>query len=265
MDLRRGDRRAQQLGSEGILIWHLVGFLCFRIVVIHGKDQRKVFFISSVVHGVEIRHQSVAQSEEVLHHLSNVFPVSPGLFSAELAVAGMETHHRGEHSQLYPASCHLVIFIASHMASDIMAPHAVADIGSCRGKVRLEVQRFPGDDGVSGKSDGISVAARSCVSGKGHGTFSPSFVVQIMVMVQHPERIQAFYLADPSGLPVQPPEVHALVFHGMVNMFKAGFQELGICRVKVYRLLLFPVCSHFLCHCSVLFFMGPYSVCRMDV
>ena len=218
-----------------------------------------------MVHGVEIRHQSVAQSEEVLHHLSNVFPVSPGLFSAELAVAGMEAHHRGEHSQLYPASCHLVIFIASHMASDIMAPHAVADIGSRRGKVRLEVQRFPGDDGVSGKSDRISVAARSCVSGKGHRTFSPSFVIQIMIMIQHPKRIQPFYLADPSGLPVQPPEVHALVFHGMINMFEAGFQELRICRIKVYRLLFFPVCSHLLCHCSVLFFMSPYSVCRMDV
>src|SRR5699024_12363155 len=48
-----------------------------------------------------------------------------------------------------------------------------------------------------------------------------------------------------------PPEVHALVFHGMINMFEAGFQELRICRIKVYRLLFFPVCSHLLCHCSV--------------
>ena len=45
------------------------------------------------------------------------------------------------------------------MAADIMTPPSVADVGGCAGKVWLEIQGFPGDVGVSGKSDRIAVGA----------------------------------------------------------------------------------------------------------
>src|SRR5699024_6400112 len=124
--------------------------------------------------------------------------------------------------------CHLIIFDSHHMAADVMAPHAVSNVGGCSCKVRLESKRCPGHNGISGKSYGIAVASRSCVSGKSHRAFSLSPTVQIMVMVQHPKRVQSFYLAEASGLPVKPPEIHALFFHRMENMFKACFQEIGI-------------------------------------
>lgn len=45
------------------------------------------------------------------------------------------------------------------MAADIMTPPSIADVGGCAGKVWLEIQRFPGNVGVSGKSDRIAVGA----------------------------------------------------------------------------------------------------------
>ena len=264
-DLRGCNRSAQKLAAEEILVWHFISFPGFRIIIVHRKHQRQIFLISPVVHGVKIRHQPVSQPEEVFHHICDVLPVSPGLLCVKLAVAGVETHHRRKYSKLKPASCHLIILDPHHMTADIMAPHAVSDIRGSRCEIRLESQRGPGHDSISRKSHRITVASRSCVSGKGHWPFSVPSAVQVMIVVQHPEGIQSFYLAESSGLPVQPPEIDSLLFHRMENMLKACFQEFWICRIKVYRLFLLPIDSHFFCHCPVLFLMGPDTVCRMDI
>ena len=264
-DLGSRNRRAQKLAAEEILIWHFIGFLLLRIVIIHRQHQGQILLISPVVHGIQVRYQPVPQPEKIFHHICNVLPVSPGLLGVKLAVAGMKAHNRGEYAELEPTARHLVVLDPHHMTADIMTPHTVSDIRGRGCEIRLESKRSPGHDSIPGKTDGIPVASRSCISGKGHGPFPVPSAVQIVIMVQHPERIQPLHLTDPSGLPVQPPEIHALLFHRPVDVLKAGFQEFWVRRVKIYRLFIFPVCAHFFSYRPVRFLMGPDTVRRMDV
>ena len=78
------------------------------------------------------------------------------------------------------------------MPADVMAPPAVADIGRGRGEKRLEGKALPGDVGIAGKADRISVPAKARPAGEDETAFfAVASQIQKMEMVQNPQRIQA--------------------------------------------------------------------------
>ena len=146
-----------------------------------------------------------------------------------------------------------------------MAPPAVTDVGSGRCKVGLEVKGIPGDMGISGKTYRISVASGTCISGKSHRTFSVSGAVQEMEVVEDPQRIKPFDLAVASLLPVDPPEIHTFFLSRMMKIFEIGFHKFRTCRIAYYRVLIFIIHTHGLCHVFIHFFPALYAVCRMYI
>ena len=50
----------------------------------------------------------------------------------------MKTIDRAKDPKLQPAKSQVFIIVAPHMATDIMTPPGVADIGSCAGKIGLK-------------------------------------------------------------------------------------------------------------------------------
>ena len=69
----------------------------------------------------------------------------------------MQTVNWGKYAKLYPAKCQLIVTIAKHMSADIVTPPAISNIGSCAGKIRLEIQGLPGYDTITGEAYWISV------------------------------------------------------------------------------------------------------------
>ena len=51
------------------------------------------------------------------------------------------------------------------MSANIMAPPAVSDIRSCSCEIRLEAERVPADDRVTGEADGVTVATGAGLAG----------------------------------------------------------------------------------------------------
>ena len=56
------NRCYNKCGSILIFILHCVSHLLCRICVVHRQDQRRVLFICSVVHGIQIRKHLVTES-----------------------------------------------------------------------------------------------------------------------------------------------------------------------------------------------------------
>ena len=72
------------------------------------------------------------------------------------------------------------------------------------------------------------MAPGACISGECHRTLPVSCVVQIVIVVQHPQRIEPFNLADASGLPVDPPEVYAFFFGRVEDVPEACIEKIRI-------------------------------------
>ena len=151
------------------------------------------------------------------------------------------------------------------MASDVVAPPPISCIAGSCGKVGLESQALPGNNRITGKSDGVSVASDSGISGKGETPFSSPGTVQIMKMVQHPKRIQSRNLCDGSLLPVQPPEINALVLQRMMQLLKVHLQKMPVRHIKRHRLPAFWIYSHTFRHPLVGLLIGTYPVRRMYI
>ena len=168
-------------------------------------------------------------------------------------------------AQLYPADGQVVIPHATHVSADIVAPPSISDVGGIRSKIGLEGQAVPGDHCISGKSHRIAVAAGSCIAGECQPPRAGAPAVQIMIMVEHPERIQAFDLRGIPLLPVNPPEVYAFLLHGMKYRLEICLQELGIRHVKLHRVSAFRVNSHPPGNIRIACLIGPDTVGRMKI
>ena len=61
---------------------------------------------------------------------------------------------------------------------------------------------------------------KMCIRDRGEGALAVPAAVQEVVVVQDPKGIQPLHLAQASLLPVDPPEVHALLLQGMVEVLE---------------------------------------------
>ena len=262
---RRRDGSHDHLASEIILIGRLVGLRRFRMLIIHRHDHRLSRLTRPVVHGIKVRHQTVAQAQEFPHHSLRLLLKAPRFFSIKFTAGTVKPHNRRKYAELRPPRLHLVVLIAPHVASDIMTPPAIADIGSVGRKIRLEIEGFPCGDGIARKSYRIPVASRTRIPGKCHRAFSLPLTVQKMVVIQHPKRIQSRNFAVIPLLPVHPPEIHAHFLIRMVRILKISLQKSRIRNIKVNRIFLFPVHAQRSGHIRIHFLKAPDAFRRMDI
>src|SRR5689334_19119911 len=106
-----------------------------------------------------------------------------------------------------------------------MAPPAVADVGGRRREFGLERQGRPRDDRVPREPDCVSVTARAGVAGEGHAGSAVAGRVEVMEVVQQPERVDPWQVRTATLLPVDPPEVHALGLEWVVQRLEVRAEE----------------------------------------
>lgn len=124
------------------------------------------------------------------------------------------------------------------MATDVMTPPGVTRIGGGIGKVGLEVKALPGTNGISGKTKGISVRAKTCIPGKDQGALIVS-VVEKMIVVQGPQGIQTGDRGAVSLLPVQPPEINTIFLQRMMHVIEIGPDKVQTGDIEINCLFLF--------------------------
>ena len=90
-------------------------------------------------------------------------------------------------------------------------------------------------------------------------------VVEIVVMVQRPEGIEPLDFGLAALLPVDPPEVHALLLIGVVQDLEIGLNEFGICDIEGDRLAGFRIDPHGFRHHFIAILEAAYPPCGMDV
>ena len=83
----------------------------------------------------------------------------------------MEAEDGGEDAELDPAGEEFGFFYAAHVAADVVGPPGVGDVGGGGGEVWLEGEALPGDGGVSGEADGVTVGAEAAPAGEDEGPF----------------------------------------------------------------------------------------------
>ena len=262
---RGGDGAGDQLGAEIVFVGHLVGLGPFGLQVVHGADQRLALAAGVVVHGVQVGHQLMPQPQIALHHRFGDGVIVPGLFPGKGAVRAVQPHNGREHAELHPAGGQLVVPVALHMAADVVAPPAIACVAGVGGEIGLEGQGFPGDDGVPREAHRIPMAADAGVTGEGQPPLALPHTVQKVVVVQHPERVQARDLRPGALLPVHPPEVHSGLLVGVVEVLEIRLQELRVGDVELHRLLFLPVLAQGLGHGAVGLLKGADAVGGVDI
>ena len=191
--------------------------------------------------------------------------ILPRFFSIKWIICTVKAVDRREYSQFYPSGSQFIISVSKHMTTNVMAPPSISDIAGICSEIWLELQTLPCNNRITRESNGISVASRTCISGKGKLSLAFPYTVKIVIMVQHPKGIQTRYFRNSSLLPVKPPEIYAVFFHRMMQIIKINLKEFIICYVKKYRLFLLRIHSHFLCNTWICFFIWADSICRMNI
>ena len=178
-----------------------------------------------MIHGIEIRDHAVTQAQKIFRHVAHIRTIAPRLAHIELIDGAVQTADRRKGSPLHPASIQLIILNTLHVTADIMAPPCIADIIRSRGEIRLEIQRLPRNVGVSGEAHGIPMGAGARIAREGQRAQTVPGGIHKMEMIQHPQGIQPLHARLLALLPVQPPEVHALLLHGMQHILKVVVHE----------------------------------------
>ena len=207
----------------------------------------------------------MTQFQEILHYCFYNLVVFPRFFSIKRVICAVQTIHWWKDSKLYPPCSELVVSVSKHMSTDIMTPPSKTDVAGICCEIWLEFQTLPGNERITGKTNRVSVASWTCISWESQRTLSFPLAVQIVIVVQHPERIQSRNLGYSSLLPVKPPEVYSLFFHRMMQFLKICLNEFRICHIKKYRFLTCRSNSHLLCNSRIGFFISTHSICRMYV
>ncbi len=143
------DRSHDEAFAKIVLIGFAVRLIPDREPPIQGLQKRLVLQRRADAHRVQVRQQTVAEPQELLHHGRALGPVQPRFLGRELAVGGMQPHDRGEDAELYPAGRELVVARPAHVSANVVAPPSVADVGSGAGKLGLELERGPAHDAVA--------------------------------------------------------------------------------------------------------------------
>ena len=153
------------------------------------------------------------------------------------------------------------------MSADVVAPITVEHVGGGRVVVRLEVERFPADDGITRESYLIAVVAQSAPTVIQH---RPCVVMTLHIcecgIVDPPHVAKSWkLLVVVPLLPVEPPEVDAVAFHRSQHFVIPSLHESFGRGVPCYILLLGRIHAHPTCHVGVAILIILYAIGRMKV
>ena len=162
--------------------------------------------------------------------------VMPRLLGPELVLGRVQSIDGGEPPELRPSSHELVIAGPEDVPTDVVAPPSVTDIGGGGRELGLEVQSFPGDDGIARETNGVAVRPGSRVTREGQRAATAiragASRVDVVNVVEHPQWVQSGYRAGLSLLPVHPPQIDSLVLHGMKDVIDVHRGKVWIGNVK---------------------------------
>ena len=179
----------------------------------------------------------------------------------------MRAHYRCERAELHPTGIQLGIYLVAYVTAYVVAPIAVEHVRSRGVEVRLVVESLPRGSGVARKTYLVTVVAqaaptvvdkRARVAVVGHAAEEG--------VVNPPCVAQAFQLGvEQILLPVEPPERHAFLFHGLEHVLEHVGHEFLVGVHPFHRLLALRVHAHVLCQSRVCFFVGSNAVGRVKV
>ena len=201
----------------------------------------------------------------------------------------------------------MFVTIATHVTANIVTPPSVADIRRGSSEIRLELQGFPRNNGVSREANRVAVRTRASIPREGERptvvafhtahvafglpdmhfmliasarlgalfafavlpcvAFGRSRVapgIQVVQMVEHPQRVESRLTGHTALLPVEPPEVNTFGFHTMMHV-EVGAYEIRISQVEFHRLFGCGIDADALGHRRIVVFERAHAVSRMHV
>jgi hypothetical protein len=233
--------------------------------VVHRPHERHAVGGGAVVHRVQVRHEPVAEAQRGGHRLPRLGRVQPRLLDQERVARRVQAQDRREQAELHPAGGELVVAHAEDVAADVVAPPAVADVRRRGGELGLEVQRRPRDVRVAREPDRVAVAAGPRVARERERPPAVAPGVEEVEVVEHPQRVDPVDARVGALLPVEPPEVDALLLERVVHNLEVGAQELRVGDVERDRLVGRRVAPERGSHRLVRVLEPPHPVRRMHV
>ena len=176
----------------------------------------------------------------------------------------MKAVYRTEHPELTPAEIEFVVINAESVTAYIVAPPAVSDVCGGSRHIGLEVETFPIRYAVARKSERVPVTACACVAAEDNSS-SVTGVVEKMVVVQSPQRIQSGDGAFFALLPVYPPESHSFVLVGVVQNIEIAVQKFLTRKIEGDGLFACRVYAVGLSHFFVAVFVKSYARGRVQI
>ena len=254
--------------AEHVLVAVGVSLLVLGVVVVHRAAERQGVVVGAARHAIYIRCELVALAYYVVQDVALVVGEHPRLLVQSGVLRRVGAQDRAERAELHPAYVHLgVDGVGAHVSAHIMTPVAVEHVRRCRIEVRLEVERFPAYYGVAREANLIAVVAQSAPTVVEHRScFAVALHVGERSIVDPPgvAEIGELLVVAPL-LPVEPPEVDAVLLHRVQHLLVPALHEVFVRRRPLYSLLLVGVHAHPLRHRRVAILVGLYAVGRMQV
>ena len=258
------DGSHDQFPPEEILSGALISVLAVGISVVHGFYQGKSLFGIFAGGGIQEGDHGMAQAQEAVDDFSCAVGIAVGHLGEGLVFGAVQTVYGAEYAELHKAYKQLVVLDAAHMSSDVMAPPGVSGIAGGGGEVGKVLQGLPGHHGVSREAHGIAVGADACVAGKDQ-LFLIFGNVKGVVVVQSPKGVVALQGGGGSLLPVNPPEVHAVLLVGLVQKGEVGVDKVVVGKIKFHLFFGGGIHAHTVRHLLILFVDILYAGSRMQV
>ena len=106
--------------------------------------------------------------------------------------------------------------------------------------------------------------ARSRIPREGKRPIPVTPGIQVVQVVEHPQRVESRLTGHTALLPVEPPEVNAFGFHTMMHV-EVGAYEIRIRQVEFHRLFGCGIDADALGHCLIIVFERANAISRMHV
>ena len=229
----RADGGGEDVVAEEEFLLPAVGILLFRIFIIERAAHGNACVIGLPRRAVDVRGEVVAEPDGPPHRVEMVREDPEALLHrGVLGRVGLED--RGEDAALEPARVEFGVGFLHprglHMAADVVAPVAVADVGGGGGEPGEAGEDLPTGLRVAGEADLVAVAADAAPAVIDHRPAGVGTLVRALADdvveegVVEPEGVgEAFgVFAEPPLLPVEPPEIDALPLEGTDDGIEVG-------------------------------------------
>ena len=139
----------------------------------------------------------------------------------------MEAQAWAERAKLDPTSEKLPIHRAE-VAADVVTPPAEAHVGGGGGEVRQRGQCRPAAECIAAEADRIAMIPEAAPAAEDQRALAPASRVGEVQMVEPGERIHPGEVAACALLPVDPPEIDALLFKRVMQQREVVLGKLAV-------------------------------------